>query len=136
MLPGEQVKAATPILAIVADTRPWIEANFKETDLTHVRPGQKAEVTLDIYPGLTWDAEVESVSPATGAEFAILPPQNASGNWVKIVQRLPVRLRLSARQGEPTLRAGMTAQVSIDTGRERRITSVLGWRRASAGAAR
>ena len=92
-----------------ADRRPWVEANFKETDLTYVAVGQKATVVLDIYPDITWDAEVESISPATGAEFAILPPQNASGNWVKVVQRLPVRLRLIERQGEPPLRAGMTA---------------------------
>ena len=92
-----------------------MEANFKETDLTNVAVGQKATVVLDIYPDITWDAEVESISPATGAEFAILPPQNACGNWVKVVQRLPVKLRLIERPGEPPLRAGMTAYVSIDT---------------------
>ena len=92
---GEQVKAQTPLFAVVADRRPWVEANFKETDLTHVTVGQKAKVVLDMHPDISWDAEVESISPATGAEFAILPPQNASGNWVKVVQRLPVRLRLS-----------------------------------------
>ena len=106
--------------AIIADTRPWVEANFKETDLTHVRVGQKATVVLDIYPSVTWEAEVESISPATGAEFAILPPQNASGNWVKVVQRLPVKLRLSKRSTAPQLRAGMTATVWIDTKRQRR----------------
>ena len=114
---GEQVKAQTPLFALVADRRPWLEANFKETDLTHVTVGQKAKVVLDMHPDITWDAEVESISPATGAEFAILPAQNASGNWVKVVQRLPVRLRLIERPGEPPLRAGMTAYVSIDTGR-------------------
>src|SRR5213075_121443 len=108
---------------IVSDRRPWVEANFKETDLTNVVVGQKATVVLDIYPDITWDAEVESISPATGAEFAILPPQNASGNWVKVVQRLPVRLRLIERQGEPPLRAGMTAYVSIDTGRTRSLSA-------------
>ena len=87
---GEQVKAQTPLFALVTDRRPWLEANFKETDLTHVTVGQKATVVLDMHPDITWDAEVESISPATGAEFAILPPQNASGNWVKVVQRLPV----------------------------------------------
>lgn len=124
--PGEQIKVATPILAIVSDARPWVEANFKETDLTHVAPGQRAEVTVDTYPGLTWQAVVESISPASGAEFAILPPQNASGNWVKVVQRVPVRLRLIPRAGEPALRAGMTAHVAIDTGRPRRIASLFG----------
>ncbi len=76
---GEQIKAATPLFALVVLSRPWVEANFKETELTHVRVGQKATVVLDTYPNVTWEALVESVSPATGAEFAILPPQNASG---------------------------------------------------------
>lgn len=116
---GEQVKAATPVFALVASSRPWVEANFKETELTYVRVGQKAKVVLDTYPDTTWEALVESVSPATGAEFAILPPQNASGNWVKVVQRLPVKLRLLAHAGEPPLRAGMTASVTIDTERQR-----------------
>ena len=123
---GEQVKAQTPLFSLVADRRPWVEANFKETDLTHVTVGQRATVTLDMHPDLTWEAEVESISPATGAEFAILPPQNASGNWVKVVQRLPVRLRLLERPGEPALRAGMTAYVSIDTGRTRSLSDILG----------
>ena len=123
---GEQVKAQTPLFAIVTDRRPWLEANFKETDLTHVTVGQKAKVVLDMHPDISWDAEVESISPATGAEFAILPAQNASGNWVKVVQRLPVRLRLLERPGEPPLRAGMTAYVSIDTGRTRNLSSIFG----------
>ena len=114
---GEQVKAQTPLFSLVADRRPWVEANFKETDLTYVTVGQRATVVLDMHPDITWEAEVESISPATGAEFAILPPQNASGNWVKVVQRLPVKLRLVERPGEPPLRAGMTAYVSIDTKR-------------------
>jgi membrane fusion protein, multidrug efflux system len=123
---GEQVKAQTPLFALVTDRRPWLEANFKETELTHVKVGQKATVVLDMHPDMTWDAEVESISPATGAEFAILPAQNASGNWVKVVQRLPVRLRLIERPGEPALRAGMTAYVSIDTRRARNFASILG----------
>jgi membrane fusion protein, multidrug efflux system len=123
---GEQVKAQTPLFAIVTDRRPWLEANFKETDLTHVAVGQKAKVIPDMHPDINWDAEVESISPATGAEFAILPAQNASGNWVKVVQRLPVRLRLMERPGEPPLRAGMTAYVSVDTGRTRSLSSIFG----------
>jgi membrane fusion protein (multidrug efflux system) len=124
--PGEQVKAQTALFSLVADRRPWVEANFKETDLTHVAVGQRATVVLDMHPDLTWEAEVESISPATGAEFAILPPQNASGNWVKVVQRLPVRLRLLERPGEPPLRAGMTAYVSIDTKRQRSLSALFG----------
>ena len=123
---GEQVRPQTPLFALVTDRRPWLEANFKETELTHVTVGQKAKVVLDMHPDITWDAEVESISPATGAEFAVLPPQNASGNWVKVVQRLPVRLKLIERPGEPPLRAGMTAYVRIDTRRTRQLSSIFG----------
>jgi len=123
--PGDQVKAMTPLFVVVAQTRPWVEANMKETDLTYVKPGQKAHVVLDIYPDVTWAAEVETISPATGAEFAILPPQNASGNWVKVVQRLPLRVRLLPHPGEPPLRAGMTATVTIDIGRQRSLAGLL-----------
>ena len=125
---GEQVKAATPLFVIVAATRPWVEANLKETDLTHIAVGQKARVVLDIYPDEPWDAVIASISPAAGSEFAILPPQNASGNWVKVVQRLPVKLRLEPHDGEKVLRAGMTATVDIDTGRQRHLgATVSGW---------
>ncbi len=120
---GEQVKVASPVFALVASTRPWVEANFKETDLAYVRPGQKASVMIDIYPDVVWDAEVESISPATGSEFSILPPQNASGNWVKVVQRLPVRLRLIERANDLPLRTGVTATVSIDTGRQSKLSN-------------
>ena len=123
---GEQVRAAAPLFVLVVVSRPWVEANFKETELTHVRVGQKATVVLDTYPDVIWEAVVESLSPATGAEFAVLPPQNASGNWVKVVQRLPVKLRLSPQAGEPPLRAGMTATVRIDTGRERTVATTVG----------
>jgi membrane fusion protein (multidrug efflux system) len=123
---GEQVKPQTPLFALVTDRRPWLEANFKETELTHVKVGQKARVVLDMHPDVSWDAVVESISPATGAEFAVLPAQNASGNWVKVVQRLPVRLRLIEQPGEPPLRAGMTAYVSIDTRRTRQLSTLFG----------
>ena len=126
MQPGDQIKLQTTLFAIVSEARPWVEANFKETELTYVRSGLGATIVLDIYPGVEWEAEVESISPATGAEFAILPPQNATGNWVKVVQRLPVRLRLKQRSGEPPLRSGMTATVRIDTERERRISHLFG----------
>ncbi len=125
LVPGEQIRAAEPLFAIVTDVEPWVDANFKETELTHVRIGQRANITLDIYPEHTWEAEVQSISPATGAEFSILPPQNASGNWVKVVQRLPVRLKLITSPDDPPLRAGMTAKVKIDTKRERSLTDLL-----------
>ncbi len=134
LLPGEHVRAATPLFALISDATPWVEANFKETELTYVRPGQTATIILDIYPDVTWQAEVASISPATGAEFALLPPQNASGNWVKVVQRLPVRLKIKPVDGmEPfPLRAGMTAAVTVDTKRERRISSLFGGRSVAA----
>ena len=134
LLPGEHVRAATPLFALISDASPWVEANFKETELTFVRPGQAATIVLDIYPDVTWQAEVESISPATGAEFALLPPQNASGNWVKVVQRLPVRLKLKPSEGvDPLpLRAGMTATVTVDTKRERRISTLFGGRSIAA----
>lgn len=126
LVPGEQITAAEPLFAIVTDVAPWIDANFKETELTRVRVGQRAKVVLDIYPDITWDAEVQSISPATGAEFAILPPQNASGNWVKVVQRLPVRLKLIPGPDAPPLRAGMTATATIDTGHQRKLADLFG----------
>jgi len=125
LLAGEQITKAEPLFAIVTDTQPWVDANYKETELTFVRVGQKAKVVLDIYPDYTWEAEVQSISPATGAEFAILPPQNASGNWVKVVQRLPVRLKLIVPPDAPPLRAGMTATATIDTGRQRKISDLF-----------
>jgi len=126
LVAGDQIKASEPLFAIVTDTAPWVDANFKETELTHVRVGQKASIVLDIYPDITWEAEVQSISPATGAEFAILPPQNASGNWVKVVQRLPVRLKLKPKDGAPPLRAGMTAKATVDTGYERSLADLFG----------
>lgn len=125
---GEQVKASTPLFVIVADTRPWVEANLKETTLTHVKVGQEVKVVLDVYPDEIWQGRVTSISPAAGSEFAILPPQNASGNWVKVVQRLPVKIELKRHDGEPPLRAGMTATVDIDTQRTRSIGALItGW---------
>jgi membrane fusion protein (multidrug efflux system) len=102
----------------------WIEGNFKETDLTHVRVGQPAEIEVDTYPGHVWKAHVASISPASGAQFSLLPAQNATGNWVKIVQRIPVRLVIDEADPDGRiLRAGMSANVEIDTGAE---NSLLG----------
>jgi len=115
---GEYVELGKPVFSLVDAENLWIEANLKETDLTHVRPGQLAEVTVDAYPDFRWQARVSGIAPATGAEFALLPPQNASGNWVKVVQRVPVRLIIERQAGEPPLRAGMSVQVEIDTGVE------------------
>jgi membrane fusion protein (multidrug efflux system) len=112
---GQYVAAGNPLMSVVADSETWIEANFMETDLTNVRPGQPTTVRIDSYPGREWTGHVLSISQATGAEFSVLPPQNASGNWVKIVQRIPVRIAIDARKDDPQLRLGMTATVEIDT---------------------
>lgn len=114
--PGDYVNAGSPVFSLAELGHTWIEANFKETELTHVLPGQEATVTVDTYPGITWKARVESLSPASGNEFSLLPAQNSSGNWVKVVQRIPVRLAIEPQPNAPQLRAGMSVAAEIDTG--------------------
>ena len=121
---GEHIEAGKPVFALVKDGDFWVQVNIKEVKLTHIREGLDATVVLDAYPNVTWEAKVESISPATGAEFALLPAQNATGNWVKVVQRVPLRLKLKPRQSAPPLRAGMTATISIDTGREGNLAAI------------
>jgi membrane fusion protein (multidrug efflux system) len=106
-------------MTIVANRGMWIEANYKETDLTHVAVGQTVDIALDTYPDRSWRGTVEGISQATGAEFAVIPAQNATGNWVKVTQRIPVRIAVDLRADDPELRAGMSALVNIDTGYER-----------------
>jgi membrane fusion protein, multidrug efflux system len=115
----------TGAVALVSTDRVWVDANLKETDLTHVKPGDHAEITVDSYPGRTWSGTVTSISPGTGSEFSILPAQNASGNWVKVVQRVPVRLRIDYKPGDPVLRAGMSVVVAIDTGHRRSLAELF-----------
>lgn len=122
--PGEYLEAGKPAFTLVRTDHLWVDANPKETDLTHVALGNPATVTVDTYPGRTWQARVESLSPASGAEFAILPPQNASGNWIKVVQRIPMRVAVEPQPDGPVLRSGMSVVVTIDTGRERTLASV------------
>lgn len=112
---GDYLEAGRTALAIVAEKGMWVEANFKETDLGKVRVGQPVEVQVDTYGGATWRGHVLSIAQATGSEFALLPSQNASGNWVKVVQRIPVRIALDAGPERLSLRAGMSAYVKIDT---------------------
>ncbi len=137
--PGEYIESGASLFAIVQTDAPWVEANLKETELTHIRPGQSATFVAEAYPDVQWTGKVVGISPATGAEFAVLPPQNASGNWVKVVQRLPVRLSLdkTGASNNPALRVGMSVQVSIDTGHQRKappiISSVLAATRSIAG---
>jgi membrane fusion protein, multidrug efflux system len=113
--PGQYLPAGQAAFALVEMHRLYIEANVKETDLTHLKPGQAASIEVDSYPGRQWRAVVTSLSPGTGSEFSILPPQNATGNWVKVVQRVPVRLVLAPGEVPNGLRSGMSVSVEIDT---------------------
>jgi membrane fusion protein (multidrug efflux system) len=116
---GRFVTAGTPVFAVIDDSAPWVDANPKETDITNLQLGQRATVFVDTFPDKVFFGTVESVSPGTGAQFAILPPQNASGNWVKVVQRVPLRVRLDRDPALGSLRAGMSAYVEIDTGKRK-----------------
>ena len=114
--PGAVVQAGTPAFAIVEDGDWWVDANFKETDLGRIKPGQKATIHLDMYPGLTLEGAVESISAGSGATFSVLPPENATGNWVKVTQRFPIRIKItSAPNPDKPLRMGSSASVTIDT---------------------
>lgn len=119
--PGEIVAASVPLFSLVDDSQRWVEANFKETDLTWLRTGQRATIEVDTYPGLEWHGVVSSITPGTGSEFALLPAQNSSGNWVKVVQRITVKLDMEPRSDTPDLTAGMSAFVSVDTGHQRQL---------------
>ena len=118
---GEYVEAGNPVFTLIQSDPMWVEANLKETQLTHVKVGQIVTVEVDAYPDHKWNATVNTIAPATGAEFALLPPQNATGNWVKVVQRIPVQLQIERPAGGPPLRAGMTAAISVDTGHKREL---------------
>jgi len=111
---GSYVNASAPVFSLISN-RIWIEANFKETELTFMRPGQKATVEVDTYPGVVFNAKVQSLSPGTGLTFSLLPPENATGNWVKVVQRLPVRLAIDSASASVPLHAGLSVDVSVDT---------------------
>ena len=123
---GRYVTAGMPVFSVVDDAAAWVDANPKETGITWLRTGQKVEINVDSFPGRTFHGIVQSVSPGTGAQFAILPPQNANGNWVKVVQRVPVRIVFDAGQDLSLLRAGMSVTVDIDTGRRRTVAALLG----------
>jgi len=125
--PGMNVARGVAVFSVIQAGAPWIEANFKETQLAGMRVGQMARVVADAYPGVEWRARISAIAPATGAEFALLPPQNATGNWIKVVQRVPVLFAIEpAAADRPALRAGMTVSVSIDTGRSRGLPDLRG----------
>ncbi len=116
---GGYLQAAQPAFTLVSTTNVWVDASPKETELTYVKAGQEATITVDTYPGLEWQGEVDSISPASGSSFSLLPAQNTTGNWVKVVQRIPMRVRVKLDPTKPPLRVGMSAVVDIDTGHAR-----------------
>jgi membrane fusion protein, multidrug efflux system len=122
---GRYVTAGTPVFSVVDDGHPWVDANPKETDITLLRIGQKATITVDTFPDRVFHGVVQSVSAGTGAQFAILPPQNASGNWIKIVQRVPLRIVFDANEDVSLLRSGMSVNVDIDTEHKRTLASLF-----------
>jgi len=124
--PGKYLQASMTAFYLVAVDHVWVDANPKETELTHVRPGQAVAVTVDTYPDLAWHGNVESISPAAAQEFSLLPAQNTSGNWVKVVQRIPMRVRVdTSDRSLPPLRAGMSVEVDVDTGHARGLPHFL-----------
>jgi membrane fusion protein (multidrug efflux system) len=123
--PGERVERGVPVFSLIESRPMWIEANFKETQLTHMREGQEVTIVADAYPDVRFRGRVSTIAPATKAEFAILPAQNASGNWVKVVQRVPVLIHLdSPPHGQTPLRAGMTVTARVDTGHVRSLSAL------------
>ena len=119
---GDYITAATPVFSLISSRDVWVEANFKEDDLTYMQPGQTADVRIDAYPGRRFKARVTSLSPGTGAQFSLLPPENATGNWVKVVQRVPVRLQLDGADLDGVeLHAGLSVYVTVDTGHRRHL---------------
>jgi membrane fusion protein, multidrug efflux system len=116
---GDFVNPGAAVFSLLSSRRMWIEANFRETALTHMRPGQEAVLSVDAYPDRTFKAHIVSMSPGTGSDFSVLPPENASGNWVKVVQRLPVRLELDQIDQTKQLFSGISVTVRVDTGYRR-----------------
>src|ERR1700730_6605289 len=126
--PGQYLAAAATAFNIVSTDHVWVQASPKETELTYVKPGQKAVVEVDTYPGQRWTGTVDSISPASASSFSLLPAENTSGNWVKVVQRIPMRVSVTNVPGKPQLRVGMSVELSVDTGHERGLPSFLtGW---------
>jgi membrane fusion protein, multidrug efflux system len=112
---GSYVEASTPVFALVSTSDVWLEANFKEDQLAHMRVGQSVSIKIDSYPGRTFNGKVASVSPGTGSQFSALPAENATGNWVKVVQRLPVRIEFEQLSPSYPLHSGLSANVNVDT---------------------
>ncbi|MHB1231867.1 MAG: efflux RND transporter periplasmic adaptor subunit [Burkholderiales bacterium] len=113
--PGDTLQENAPVFALICEQEYWVDANFKETQLDRIRPGQPAEIRVDMYPNKIFAGKVENIGGATGAAFSLLPPQNATGNWVKVTQRVPVRIAVTQRDPRFPLRVGTSASVTVDT---------------------
>ena len=122
---GQYLQASQAGFSLISTSNMWVEASPKETELTYVRPGQAAVVTVDTYPGLEWKGTVASISPASGSSFSLLPAQNTTGNWVKVVQRIPMRVRLDADPSKPPLRVGMSVVVGVETSHARGLPTFV-----------
>jgi membrane fusion protein (multidrug efflux system) len=122
--PGQYLTAASSAFGLVSTDDVWVTAQFKETQLTHMRVGQTVTISVDAYPGDKWTGVVQSVAPASGSQFSLLPAENSSGNWVKVVQRIPVRIRLTSGPKDVQLAAGMSTEVSVDTGHTRHFSDL------------
>jgi membrane fusion protein (multidrug efflux system) len=123
--PGHYLTAASPAFGIVSTDDVWITAQFKETQLTYVKDGQPVTISVDAYPGQKWKGILQSISPASGSQFSLLPAENSSGNWVKVVQRIPVRVKITDGPKDLQLRAGMSVEVSVDTGHQRHFSDLF-----------
>jgi len=119
--------STTSAVGLVATKNTWIDANLKETELTYVRNGNPVEITVDTYPGCTWSGQVDAISAGSDSTFSALPSENASGNWVKVVQRIPVRIKIGSSSCNVPLRAGMSTVISIDTGHRRWYRMLRGY---------
>ena len=123
---GDSIAAAAPVFAVISTRDLWVEANFKESQLAYMRAGQPASIEIDTYRGRRFMAHVASIAPGTGSQFTALPPENATGNWVKVVQRLPVRLELDESDPELPMHTGLSATVKVDTGHRRTLFGMHG----------
>ena len=123
--PGSYLQASQQAFSLVSSTTMWVAASPKETELTNVRAGQPATISVDAYPGVEWKGAVQSISPASGSSFSLLPAQNTTGNWVKVVQRIPLRVNIADADGKPPLRVGMSVTVDVDTGHPRGLPDFI-----------
>jgi membrane fusion protein (multidrug efflux system) len=125
---GRFVAAGTPVFSIIDTANPWVDANLKESDFTYIGVGESVSIEVDAFPDHVFKGSIGSLSPGTGAQFAILPPQNATGNFVKVVQRVPVRIYFDSNDKDvQKLKAGMSAYTTIDTGHRRSLAALLGF---------